>query len=123
MSNKVTIHLKGGGSYETTEIGLPNAQRLMAGKIAGIEREGENDMDLKSSIDESLVMEITENETKVELKVEAIGVPTMDELLGTDKDVLKKMANDIAELKQITKVNGRSGVEKLAEWIFENQSK
>jgi len=119
MSNKVTIHLKGGGSYETTEIGLPNAQRLMAGKIAGIERDGDNDLNLKSSIDESLVMEITENKTTVGVTE----LPTLDELLGTDKDVLKKMANDIAELKQITKVNGRSGVEKLAEWIFENQSK
>jgi len=120
MSNKVTIHLKGGGSYETTENALPNAQRLMAGKIAGIERGDGKEIDLASSVDENLIVEVTDTKTP---EVVIVRLPTLDELLKTDKDVLKKMANDIAKLENITKVNGRSGIPLLAKWIFENQSK
>ena len=118
--SKVIIHLKGGGSYETTEIGLPNAQRLMAGNIAGIERESEGGKDLIASIDENLVVEITETGAP---EVVETRLPTLDELLKTDKDVLKKMAGDIAVLENITKVNGRSGVTILANYVFDNQRK
>lgn len=121
--SKVIIHLMGGGSYETTEQALPNVQRMMAGKITGIERPGQN---LASAITEELVVEVEETkpETVVEEITETVDenrLPTLDELRGTDKDVLRKMANDIAESKSITKPNARLGVEKLSQWIFDNQ--
>lgn len=125
MNEKVIIHLKGGGSYETTEHGLPNAQRMMAGKIKGIERENDSDgSHLENSIDEDLVIEVSEKvEETTDEKVEETRFPTLEELEGTDKDVLRKMADDLAIAKEITKANGRSGVKTLAKYIFENQNK
>jgi len=116
---KVIIHLIGGGSYETTDANLPNTQRLMAGKISGIEYENGN-QNLADAIDDELVVEEITNNPESDVDDETRN-PTLDELKGTDKDVLKKMADDLAEAQGITKVNGRSGVDKLAEYIFKNQ--
>lgn len=122
--SKVIIHLKGGKSYETTEANLTNTQRLLAGQIVGIEREGDNAIsDLADSIDDELIVEISGNEDSNDSDVVEIKLPTLKELEGTDKDVLRKMADDLAELEGITKANHRAGVKKLAEYIFENQNK
>jgi len=69
-------------------------------------------------IDESdeLIVEVIENSDE-----KPVRNPTLAELEGTDKDVLKSLADKVAEKKGITKVNGRAGVKKLAEYINKNQ--
>jgi len=43
-----------------------------------------------------------------------------EELIHSDKDVLKKLANEIADRLKIDKLHHASGVEKLADFILEN---
>lgn len=119
--SKVIVHLEGGRSYETTEHALPNIERMLVGQITGIERPGQDVGDLTNSIDDKLVVEIDNVVIEEIVDSEDVRFPTLKELKSSDKDVLKQMANDIAERKGITKVNGRSGVEKLSEWIMEHQ--
>ena len=138
--SKVTIHLKGGGSYETTEGNLENTKRLLGDKVAGVEFSDQNkqEEDLTEAITEELVVEVIEDDEKGEKGVEVVKeviveegevieegevrLPTLEELKSSDKDVLKKMAAELADKKGITKVNARAGVDKLADYIFENQA-
>ena len=126
--SKVIIHKKGGGTFETTEGNLASAQRLLAGQITGIERPGEKieGNNLANAIDDELIVEVSGNDETPTGNPpgdndDPVRLPTKDELMNSDKDVLKKMADELAEKKGITKVNHRSGVEKLADYIVENQ--
>jgi len=120
--SKVIIHLQGGKSYETTDLNVENTRRLLGSQVVGVEfADKENQQqDLTEAIDDELIVEVIEEEEEEEV-IEETTKLTLEELKNSDKDVLRKLADEIAASKEITKCNGRSGVEKLAQYIFDNQ--
>lgn len=127
--SKVIVHKKSGGTFETTEGNLANVQRLLAGNIASIERPEETQtQSLEDVVDDELVVDVTNNNSNDDDgngdgndDNGGSGLPTEKELMASDKDVLKKLADELAEKKGITKVNHRSGKAKLTEYILANQ--
>ena len=107
--NNVIIHFIDGGTTIIPESNIENTRRLLGSKIANIEFEDQtrNKEALIEAIDKDLIIEVVSN-----------GALTMEDLLNTDKDVLRAMADKLSEEKAIAKANGRAGIEKLAEYIF-----
>jgi len=116
MSN-VIIHQVNGQSFVIPEANLENTRRLLGSQIASIEYENQNlESILTESINEELVVEIIDDTPQTDKKG-----ATLEELKNSDKDVLRELADKIAEDKGIAKANHRSGVDKLAEYIVNNR--
>ena len=112
--SSVIIHKKGGGSFEIPEANLENTRRLLGATIESVEYKDKAKLEkgfIESLGVDEVVVEVIENHT------EKKGL-TMADLLNTDKDVLREMADRVSEDKGIAKANGRAGIEKLAEYIF-----
>lgn len=111
---QIKILLKSGQMTEIPEGNLDNFKRLCGHMIEKVVPNGP----IKSYEE---ILDDIENEDNIVTQISDDGSDRLQELLSTDRELLKTLAEEIANRKGIEKPKGNAGKEKLANFIFANE--
>ena len=113
--SEIKIIKTDGTTVSIPEANLENFRRLNGGSIKEVLYE--NTQSYEEILDEIENEDVVERITAPIIEIHDL---RKEELMSSDKDVLRKLADEIALRLKITKVHQASGVEKLADFIIKN---